>query len=94
MAALDAEGVVYTVDETLVRGLDNYTGAVWEFETDRLGAQAAVLAGGRYDGLAAALGDRQRTPAVGWAAGPRPHPLHVRAPRTSITISRVLACVL
>ena len=54
--ALDAMGVPHVVDHNLVRGLDYYTGAVWEFVTSRLGAQSAVLAGGRYDGLARWVG--------------------------------------
>lgn len=69
LTGLDALGVRYHVDHSLVRGLDYYTGAVWEFVTGELGAQAAVLAGGRYDGLVGALGSRADVPAVGWAAG-------------------------
>jgi histidyl-tRNA synthetase len=52
----------------LVRGLDYYRHTAFEFVTDRLGAQGAVVAGGRYDGLIEALGG-PHTPAVGWAAG-------------------------
>ena len=59
----------HVVDHTLVRGLDYYTGTVWEFVTQRLGAQSAVLAGGRYDGLARSLGSSSDVSAVGWAAG-------------------------
>jgi histidyl-tRNA synthetase len=51
-----------------VRGLDYYTRTVFEWVTDRLGAQSAVCSGGRYDGLVAQLGGRD-TPAVGWALG-------------------------
>lgn len=67
-AFLDAGGVSYTVDPRLVRGLDYYTRTVFEWLTDRLGAQAAVCAGGRYDGLVELLGGRA-TPAVGFALG-------------------------
>jgi histidyl-tRNA synthetase len=52
----------------LVRGLDYYTRTVFEWVTDRLGAQSAICSGGRYDGLVAQLGGRD-TPAVGWALG-------------------------
>lgn len=56
------------VDERLVRGLDYYCHTVFEFTTTALGAQSAVLAGGRYDGLVKDLGGPQ-TPGVGWAFG-------------------------
>ncbi len=65
---LDALGIAYRVNPHLVRGLDYYTHTAFEFTTDRLGAQGAVLAGGRYDGLMAALGGPD-LPGVGWAAG-------------------------
>eukprot|EP00041_Stephanoeca_diplocostata_P019306 m.414253 g.414253 ORF g.414253 m.414253 type:complete len:443 (-) comp21268_c0_seq2:550-1878(-) len=66
---LDALGISYCVDHQLVRGLDYYSSSVWEFTTTRLGAQAAVLAGGRYDALAGVLGAKHDMAAVGWAAG-------------------------
>ena len=53
---LDSAGVEYELDGTLVRGLDYYTRTVFEFESDRLGAQAALGGGGRYDGLSSELG--------------------------------------
>ncbi|TAM45091.1 MAG: histidine--tRNA ligase [Gammaproteobacteria bacterium] len=65
---LDAAGIPYKVNPRLVRGLDYYTRAVFEWTTDRLGAQSAVCAGGRYDGLVGLLGG-QPTPAVGFAVG-------------------------
>jgi histidyl-tRNA synthetase len=65
---LDAAGVVYELDPHLVRGLDYYRHTAFEFVTDRLGAQGAVIAGGRYDGLMESLGG-PHTPAIGWAAG-------------------------
>jgi len=65
---LDAAGVRYEVNPRLVRGLDYYTGTVFEWLTDRLGAQAAVCAGGRYDGLVEMLGGKP-TPAIGFAVG-------------------------
>ena len=67
-AGLDAAGVVWTRNAALVRGLDYYRHTAFEFVTDRLGAQGAVLGGGRYDGLIENLGG-PATPAVGWAAG-------------------------
>jgi len=65
---LDAAGVAYQLDPHLVRGLDYYRHTAFEFVTDRLGAQGALIAGGRYDGLIETLGG-PHTPAVGWAAG-------------------------
>lgn len=67
-ALLDAAGVEYRVNPRLVRGLDYYSRTVFEWVTDRLGAQDAVCSGGRYDGLVAQLGGRP-TPAVGFAMG-------------------------
>ena len=61
-------GVSFTVNPRLVRGLDYYTRTVFEWTTDRLGAQAAVCAGGRYDGLVEQLGGRP-APAAGFAIG-------------------------
>jgi histidyl-tRNA synthetase len=67
-ALLDATGVEYEIDPTLVRGLDYYTRTIFSFVCDRLGAQSEVGGGGRYDGLIEQLGG-QPTPAIGWAAG-------------------------
>jgi histidyl-tRNA synthetase len=65
---LDEAGVSFVLKPRLVRGLDYYTRTVFEWTTDRLGAQSAVCSGGRYDELVAQLGG-QPTPAVGWAMG-------------------------
>ena len=65
---LDDAGVSYHLNPRLVRGLDYYTRTVFEWVTDRLGAQGAICSGGRYDGLIAQLGGRD-TPAIGWALG-------------------------
>jgi len=65
---LDAAGVPYRLDGTLVRGLDYYTRTVFEFTCERLGAQSGIGGGGRYDGLVEQLGG-PATPGVGWAAG-------------------------
>jgi histidyl-tRNA synthetase len=67
-AILDANGVSYTINPRLVRGLDYYNLSVFEFVTDRLGSQGTVCAGGRYDDLIAQIGGKP-APAVGWAMG-------------------------
>jgi histidyl-tRNA synthetase len=67
-ALLDAAGVEYEIDPTLVRGLDYYTRTIFSFVCSGLGAQSEVGGGGRYDGLIEQLGGPP-TPAVGWAAG-------------------------
>ncbi|EOS94339.1 histidine--tRNA ligase [Erwinia tracheiphila] len=65
---LDAAGIVYTINQRLVRGLDYYNRTVFEWVTSSLGAQGTVCGGGRYDGLVEQLGGRA-TPAVGFAMG-------------------------
>jgi len=65
---LGDSGIAFTVDPRLVRGLDYYNRTVFEFMTDRLGAQGTIGGGGRYDGLFAQLGGKQ-TPACGFAIG-------------------------
>lgn len=65
---LDAAGIAYELNPRLVRGLDYYSRTVFEWVTDRLGAQGTVCAGGRYDGLVELLGGRP-TPGVGFAMG-------------------------
>lgn len=67
-AALDAVGLTYTVNTRLVRGLDYYSHMVFEWVTDRLGSQATVCGGGRFDALVEQLGG-EATPAVGLAMG-------------------------
>ncbi len=61
--------IPFVDDPLLVRGIDYYTGVVFELEAESLGAQSALAAGGRYDGLAEAVGGKQPVPAVGYAAG-------------------------
>ncbi len=61
-------GIEYELNRRLVRGLDYYTHTAFEFVTDALGAQGALIAGGRYDGLIEALGGKP-TPGIGWAGG-------------------------
>ena len=65
---LDALEIAYTLNPHLVRGLDYYCHTAFEFTTQALGAQGAVIAGGRYDGLIGMMGGRE-TPGVGWAGG-------------------------
>lgn len=67
-AILDANGIAYTINPRLVRGLDYYNLSVFEFVTDRLGSQGTVCAGGRYDDLIVQIGGKP-APAVGWAIG-------------------------
>jgi histidyl-tRNA synthetase len=65
---LDQAGIKYEINTRLVRGLDYYCKTVFEWVTDKLGAQGTVCAGGRYDGLVQQLGGKA-TPAVGFAMG-------------------------
>jgi histidyl-tRNA synthetase len=65
---LDAAGIRYQINPCLVRGLDYYSKTVFEWVTDRLGAQGTVCAGGRFDALVEQLGGKP-TPAVGFAMG-------------------------
>lgn len=65
---LTANGVAYTVNPRLVRGMDYYNLTVFEFVTTRLGAQGTICAGGRYDYLTEQIGGKP-SPAVGWALG-------------------------
>jgi histidyl-tRNA synthetase len=67
-AGLEAAGVAYRLNPRLVRGLDYYCHAAFEFTTESLGAQGTVLAGGRYDDLIEQMGGAP-TPGTGWAAG-------------------------
>src|SRR6202453_3491416 len=67
-AALDAAGVPYTLNPRLVRGLDYYPRTTFEFTHGGLGAQNALLGGGRYDGLSEAIGG-PKAPGIGFAMG-------------------------
>jgi histidyl-tRNA synthetase len=67
-ALLDAVGLAYRINPRLVRGLDYYNLTVFEWVTDKLGAQGTVCAGGRYDGLIEQLGGKA-APAVGFGLG-------------------------
>lgn len=65
---LDGMGIAYSINPTLVRGLDYYNRTVFEWVTDSLGAQGTICAGGRYDGLIKQLGG-QSSPGCGFAMG-------------------------
>ncbi len=65
---LDAMGISYLIDPTIVRGLDYYTRTVFEITSDALGAQSTVCGGGRYNGLVEELGGKP-TEGIGFAAG-------------------------
>ncbi len=65
---LDRAGLSWRLNPRLVRGLDYYTGPVFEWQTDELGAQNAVCGGGRYDRLIEDIGG-QSAPATGFAMG-------------------------
>ena len=67
-ARLDDAGIAYTLNPRMVRGLDYYNLTVFEWITDKLGAQATVCGGGRYDGLFELLGGKP-APAIGFAIG-------------------------
>jgi histidyl-tRNA synthetase len=67
-ARLDAAGVPYVLNSRLVRGLDYYSKTVFEWTTDKLGAQGTVCGGGRYDGLVEVMGGKP-TAGVGFAMG-------------------------
>jgi histidyl-tRNA synthetase len=68
LAGITALGISYKLNPRLVRGLDYYTHTAFEFTTTELGAQSAVMAGGRYDGLMEMMGGPE-IPGIGWAAG-------------------------
>ncbi len=65
---LEASGISFEIDPTLVRGLDYYSRTIFSFVCTELGAQSEVGVGGRYDGLIEQLGGLP-TPAIGWAVG-------------------------
>jgi histidyl-tRNA synthetase len=68
LSQLDLLGITYGVNPRLVRGLDYYNKTVFEWTTDRLGAQSTVCGGGRYDTLVSTFGGKD-TPAAGFAVG-------------------------
>jgi histidyl-tRNA synthetase len=67
-ACLAVQGIIFTEDHTLVRGMDYYTRTTFEFQSSLLGAQSGIGGGGRYDDLVAAIGGPE-TPGVGFGTG-------------------------
>ncbi len=67
-AVLDAAGQPYRINPRLVRGMDYYNLTVFEWVTDRLGAQGTICGGGRYDGLVELIGGKP-APGIGWGMG-------------------------
>lgn len=62
-------GVPFTIDPSIVRGLDYYRRTAWELHHEGIGAKSALGGGGRYDGLAEELGSKEPVPGIGWAFG-------------------------
>jgi len=90
-ALLTDLGIAYEIDPRIVRGLDYYNRTVFEWVTDRLGAQGTVAGGGRYDGLFEELGGKP-TPATGFAIGIERMILLIAAART-LSLATPLAYV-
>tara|TARA_Y100000768_G_scaffold81258_1_gene57894 strand:- start:64 stop:1314 length:1251 start_codon:yes stop_codon:yes gene_type:complete len=68
LEGLENLNIKYIINENLVRGLDYYNDTTFEFITDKLGSQSAIIAGGRYDGLMKQMGGSD-IPGIGWAGG-------------------------
>ena len=68
LEGLNNLNITYKINHKLVRGLDYYNNTTFEFITDKLGSQSAILAGGRYDNLMKQMGGPD-IPGIGWAAG-------------------------
>ncbi len=83
---LDAMRIPYDVNERMVRGLDYYTRTTFEFTHGELGAQSAVLGGGRYDGLSEALGG-PKAPGIGFAIGEDRLVMALSAQTASVRVS-------
>jgi histidyl-tRNA synthetase len=84
---LEAAAVPFTVDGTLVRGFDYYSGVVWEVTAGGLGSQNAVGGGGRYDRLVETLGGRP-TPGVGFGCGLERLLIALEAQQVSLAVSQ------
>lgn len=82
---LDGMGIPYQVNERMVRGLDYYTRTTFEFTHGELGAQSAVLGGGRYDGLSEALGG-PKAPGIGFAIGEDRLVMALQAQAPAVTV--------
>ena len=68
LEGLESLNIKYKINENLVRGLDYYNDTTFEFITNKLGSQSAIIAGGRYDGLMKQMGGAD-IPGIGWAGG-------------------------
>lgn len=88
-AALTAFGVSFVENPRIVRGLDYYSHTVFEFVTDKLGAQGTVLAGGRYEGLVEEMGG-PTVPCIGWAAGVERLAALIEAPAADVSDVAIL----
>jgi histidyl-tRNA synthetase len=85
-AILDTMGIAYQVNERMVRGLDYYTRTTFEFTHGDLGAQSAVLGGGRYDGLSESLGG-PKAPGIGFAIGEDRMIMALQAQQAAATVA-------
>lgn len=85
-AILDTMGISYQVNERMVRGLDYYTRTTFEFTHGDLGAQSAVLGGGRYDGLSESLSG-PKAPGIGFAIGEDRMILALQAQQASASVA-------
>jgi histidyl-tRNA synthetase len=83
---LDTMGIAYQVNERMVRGLDYYTRTTFEFTHGDLGAQSAVLGGGRYDGLSESLGG-PKAPGIGFAIGEDRMIMALQAQQAAATVA-------
>lgn len=90
---LDGAGIVYTVNPSIVRGLDYYSRTVFEFVTRAAGAQGTVLGGGRYDTLLEQMGEKA-VPAVGFAAGIERLLMVIAAENAPVPEDRGVCCYL
>ncbi len=88
LAGLTQLNIPFAQNDRLVRGFDYYTHSVFEFTTPHLGAQSAVLSGGRYNGLISLMGGPD-TPGVGWAAGTERLALLIDSALTKSNLIRV-----
>jgi histidyl-tRNA synthetase len=91
-AALDAAGVPYHLNPRLVRGLDYYTRTTFEFTHGGLGAQNALLGGGRYDGLSESIGG-PKAPGIGFAIGFDRLVLTLQAQETAASAEKAAAYI-
>ena len=92
LKGLEQHNVPFTTNDKLVRGFDYYSHTVFEFTTDQLGTQNAVLSGGRYDGLIKMMGGKD-TPAVGWAAGVERLALLMEQKQVQIPTTKLVAII-